>query len=52
MKKDVVSEVNGYEIHIDVSNGEYPYWVQVGAKWNDTMCWKTLKGATKWCERH
>lgn len=52
MKFNLVAVVNGYEIYVQKSNSGYPYWVQVGKKWNDTKSWKTLKGAMSWCEKH
>lgn len=54
--KNVVTEVNGYQIHIEEKIegiwAVYTYWTQVGPRAEDTKTWKTLKGAIKWCENH
>lgn len=54
--KNVVSEVNGYKIHLEITKQEgeifayYTYWTEIGP--GKTKKWKTLRGAIKWCEKH
>lgn len=56
MKKNIVSEVNGIEIYVDTVACEYYiYLSNLDTKKSGDMnikCWKTLKGAIKWCEKH
>lgn len=54
--KNVVSTVNGYNIHLEITKREgeifadYTYWTEIEP--GKTKKWKTLRGAVNWCEKH